>query len=648
MTEIELIDKIKERNKVLEKELKEENKEEEFYTEFLKNNKYNTFENMSKIDLCDIMIALFRINDQTISIEEVQEKIYNNKILIENLDANNFDKIYIGLAMLYDTENLSVLNEILNLSSTEKDRDKKLRYLTKQIVKKSPENMIILTEMTRILKDIDCDFTGILDLAEINPEAILDAFDMALTIKSIKDSLNDYNVFSVDVDEQNKEMPREMRRDDKKIKKEVLNAVFNEKYNLSLLNEDFNSINEYYRKIHNEELKRKRAIRKEINNNDEFLTTFKSAIARDEITNFNKIISYLSDEKMRLEVLKLIYEHNKVSYETLETTYNELSNNSKARYQVLLNQIGLDQDKYKIEVIMQKPYDEVEQMVTTLTKMGIKDQEALAVILETSNLERVNEVYELLDEELISQKTAIKYSTIFDVDKSTYQQVINNIKLFNKYNINPYYLENSQSTLLLDPNAISKNLEILKEYKLLNCLNQKINYKFLGREDLEEQIDEILELGHENNLIQNMDLLNISKERWQRIQALKSVNVPVTSYEELINNLTTNKFLIPDQSLHEYIYNVVPYRIGEKLSQLPSLQSKDEMFDDSNFDKTKRTYNINGTIISKNKAKRNYSKVKDLDLPMKEKILISLVSGSILSENEYENIRKKSYQKVNK
>lgn len=646
--EIELINKIKKHNKLLNDKLKEENEEEKFFADFLKNNRYDNVYDMIELDFCDLAVVLLRKNNQSLSITDLQDIIYDNENIFIDTSADDFIDVCRGINTLYEENKISKLKEVLLLPK--KISKENFTNLLDQVFDINKDSQYNLCMMTNVLSDIDCDFTKILDLMESEPIEVINTFNMIAALKNIKHVLADYNKIIAEIEKKYPESKkRQVKKEVNKYKEKLLNEMLSKEHDIPLINRELRDINNYYLTIHKNETQKKRNIKKEIKNNETFISELKSSLKQDEITNVEKIINLIKDHDLRKETLKLIYTHNKKYYETLQEEYQNLSSNSKSKYQVLLNQLGLEQGKYSIETIMQKSYDEVEKMTAILINMKIKDPDTIATVLETSDLKRVGEINKLLNKEIINKNTAIKYNSIFDIDKSSYQRLLNNIDLFNKYNINPYYLENSQSELFLDSDIIDKNLSVLKEYKLIDHLNADIDYLFLGRDDLENQIDEILELGFEKELEENMNLLNISKQRWKRIETLKSTNIGVSSYKELIENLTTDKFLIPDDQLDGYIYNIVPYRVNNKLLQLPLTNlSNDDMFDDSGFDKTKRTYNINGTIISKNKVKRNFSKIKDIDIPVEEKILISLVAGSILNENEYKNIRKKAYSNVKK
>ena len=53
---------------------------------------------------------------------------------------------------------------------------------------------------------------------------------------------------------------------------------------------------------------------------------------------------------------------------------------------------------------------------------------------------------------------------------------------------------------------------------------------------------------------------------------------------------------------------------------------------------TTRTYNINGTILSKNRVQRNYHDSKD-DEEVENKLMYSILHNSIMTQTEYETVK---------
>ena len=139
---------------------------------------------------------------------------------------------------------------------------------------------------------------------------------------------------------------------------------------------------------------------------------------------------------------------------------------------------------------------------------------------------------------------------------------------------------------------MGKNLNILKQYNLLDLLYTTTNYQFLQQEALDGKIDLALELGRENELTRNLGLLNYNSTRWQRLRILEALNISVEE-DMLDGTLHTDHFLVPDEKLNEYL-DITP--LPKEISLNP-----EEIIESS------RTYIYRGIPFSKNKVRRNLS-----------------------------------------
>ena len=106
--------------------------------------------------------------------------------------------------------------------------------------------------------------------------------------------------------------------------------------------------------------------------------------------------------------------------------------------------------------------------------------------------------------------------------------------------------------------------------------------------------------------------------------------------EELETVLKTDKFLIPDSKIDDYIYNATPYNIPE--IECESSNDVDDILEV--FSNTKRTYYIGGVVISKNKFKRNIASTNHTST---DSIFYSIIKDSYLSDEEISSIRKVLY-----
>ena len=104
-------------------------------------------------------------------------------------------------------------------------------------------------------------------------------------------------------------------------------------------------------------------------------------------------------------------------------------------------------------------------------------------------------------------------------------------------------------------------------------------------------IDKLIELGYENYLEEDLNLLN--SDKLLRLEALKAFEVEISNKEEL-DGVLTRKFYIADEDLLDYLPGSI---ILDNKVDLDSVNLDD-------YRDTSRAYNINGTLISINKVNR--------------------------------------------
>ena len=154
-------------------------------------------------------------------------------------------------------------------------------------------------------------------------------------------------------------------------------------------------------------------------------------------------------------------------------------------------------------------------------------------------------------------------------------------------------------------------------------------------------IDTLLELGYETALVEDLSILNY-QNNFKRLYLLKILNIPVESIGELKQVLSSEKFIVPTDTIDSYLYNA---NISQE--KQPDLEIIPSEFL-SEYSASSRTYNINGILISKNKVKRN---IQNLDESISSaNFLTFLTTNSILSDEEFSilksSITKHSSEKV--
>ena len=155
--------------------------------------------------------------------------------------------------------------------------------------------------------------------------------------------------------------------------------------------------------------------------------------------------------------------------------------------------------------------------------------------------------------------------------------------------------------------------------------------QFLSHPDLARKIDKVLELGYEALLESDIELLNYNDSAWERLEVLKSLNIPLpTTKEEVESILESPHFVVSKEEQERYLETPTAYikannvRDIVPVSALPIEQE------------TKRTYTIGGVIFSKPKVLRNLSQTESFTL---DGTIACITAGTNMQEKEYQNVK---------
>ena len=369
----------------------------------------------------------------------------------------------------------------------------------------------------------------------------------------------------------------------------------------------------------------KKTAQRELNNYQLLEKKITSALENDEITDAIKMLSKIQDQSIRIQVLKLVYEHNKTYYDRLVQEYNELLKNSSIRYQTLLTENELD--NIDVATIMNNSVEDVKTIISKLKQLNIKDKHVITTILQITDIETFELLMGYINQGLLKISFIISNPIIFSKTSEEYQRFIINMKLFKEIGFNPNYLNNSQNIFIEDPTIIGRNIEILKVYGFDKSLKRDIDYTFLTKEDLMLRLDNALELGLEQFLEEDLSILNYY-ENFRRIKVLQALNIELSSKDELIECLTSSIFLVPDESITNYIDTINPKEIT--MDSIP-----DDISILKKYQTSQRVYDVNGVLLSKKRIERNYAESEDIE----NRTLYSILHESILSKSNYRTLK---------
>lgn len=579
-----------------------------FYEEFV--SKYSPFsiESIKNMNYRDYFKAAINISMKDIPFSKIDEDMDK---FGELLNKKSVEDIVMLTDVLKTITEGKMDDKIIN-SLKDKNTRRGIRSLT-ELFKKN-EDSLSSNYFEGAVKDDETN--GIIPLLEYNkknPTLIIGIIGSVVAMKLL-----------IENDESIKQQLEVANRNGFKIKEKEKNRQLDKIYKNAFLTDELrgcfaninNHCSELEKKVKREERDKSRKIRAY----EDFINSLTKMFNNDEITNYESIIKKIPNDEIKIDFLKLVYQHNKVFYEDLNSTYEELSKNSTIHFLALLKKYNISKDEIDLSKVMRNKYDDVEESLSILAFMGF-DKDIIIKAIQISNLDTINYLKMLRARGVISNEGFRLYPDLFDPNSAIFYTLNQNIKTLGKYKINPAVFVNNIN-VLLECNLENK-LSILEEYNLIKSMKNNGDYSYLIKENLVSLIDKIIELGYENFLVGDLTLLN--EDNWDRIYLLKSIGEEVTSKADLLAVLRDNSFMVSNSKIDKYISNIVPYYDFKDDVDITTL---------NNFKGTERTYNINGVIVSKNRFIRNCKKNKN------DSVLKNLVYGGIYSKEEIESMIK--------
>jgi hypothetical protein len=614
MTIIEIENLIEARKKTLLEEMNKDPVDQfgfNYCKEYTKDCPVRNANDFAKLDIWRCLECLYftiayetakEENKKSPEFKKIKKDFDSIKNLFDNFDSNN---MYSFTKLVFELGNNGLLEYLINY--LEETNVIKARKTLRQIT--DNKYLIDIINDFKKLKDKEgCNIIVLFKMMEEEPAASNELFSLLYAhIEMNEEKEKFYEGF---------EKFNITARD--KTKKKFLNDYLKEDYEINEIINTIGKINNFVYEKEHDDLKRQKTVTKEIKGLETSLKLLKESLEKEEITNITSIVKTIQNDIIKLAIIKLIYEHNMKYYSRLENEMNELSKNSKVKYQAVLNEIGISKDNYNVESIMHNSVEDIEKIISIISKYNLKEKEILK-ILQNSNLEIVTKIKELIEKGYLNIDFISNNIDIYYANSPKFQLFLKNIDILDDYNINPYNFRYSLNVLFENSNNLKTNLAILNNYNLLKNLKTTNNYQFLLFDNLDIRIDKIIELGYESYLEENLAILN--SNNLKRLELIKALNIPIDSCEELLNVLNSNKFFIKDEDLDKYIPST---------SNIPNISlniSNDEL---DSYRKTTRAYNFNGVLISINKVKRLLLENKKLEE--------AIFSNTTLSNEEYDNI----------
>lgn len=612
-----------EKNRIEIEQYPEDQKLKYFRQFFSENN--TSLQGLLKANGSDIAAALI-LRDESIGNDDVipiLTIIYNNRKLFDNLSIGEMGRVLTIMTKLSDCGIYKEFYKILKRDS--------LFYVDKSYGYKTN----IVNDFKKMIKRLDipqssfADFMFLLQKYNIQTE---EACALTATLNSIKrkSNISENEIFDL----MNK-FPRKVLRQTEKL----LSRNNKAKGQIAdRLTEGIKEARTCFEKKTQSDKAKRRSLEKAKGIYDQIEEKVTKALQRKQITDPESLIYKIPSEKVRRQVLRIIDEHNKKYYAELLSEYEELSKKDASHYQVLLARYGVSPESYNVTAVMGKSLDDIEKMLEQLSKLKITESADIVEILQESTPKVLIDYVALVEKGIITSSLITANKSILNPKTEEYENFMSNFSLLREKKINPRYLKKCQNVFLTPHDRFADNIETIEKYNLMPQLKLSFDSSFLSQDCLAESIDLLLELGYEPLLEENLELLNYS-DSFERLKVVKALNIPISSKNELVDILTVKKFIVPDDSITDYIYNAVEFEMQDKhfSSDNPAKGTDTTLETLQNYVNTSRTYDFEGTLISINKVERNLSKI-DGNVDESTGLLYAIIDGSTLSDEEITKI----------
>lgn len=598
-----------------------------FCKEFVENNNLSSAEGFMNSDVYEICKCIYYIyNKDKKSMKECIDFIESYKGYFQEQDEYDFrmfvDMIYYFINLDSIEQVIEILEENNGIKARAKMRlidfsEKDFDLTLSERAEKNSNHYKVLTELRHIKKD--CNVALLLQEFQ-NNEAI--AIILGL-IEAHKKMLFEKDTF-LDLLEE-KSIKKKNTTGAKKKLKGFLKNNFKIKNILSELRviSKYVTEEEYRKNTHN------RQIEREIKNNDKAFEVLSSAAKQAEITDARSIIKKIKDEELKNCFLKFIYNHNMKYYVELDKKLESIRSNTSTLYLDELSKHGLLSNSCDVIEFMHNNIDDFREILSIITKYRLTKIQMISILRNTT-IEIVRKIDDYVRDGYLSIIYVRENVQIFNPNDDNLSIIDSNVKILDNNGINPKIFIDYPEILLMNKKLLFKNIKLLDDYQLKGCIRTTDDYHFMLDDNLEEKIDKLIELGYGEFLDNDLSLLNYTD--YNRLEILKYMNIPVSSIDKMKEVLDTDKFIVDDDSLEQYIPSAVSYNEKQNFSFDLNILEENKI--------DRRTYLINGVIISSNKVKR----LLDKGLDMYDAIFYN----TNLSQDEYDAVLKMLRQYIKK
>ena len=576
----EIIEEIRKEKEKVTKKYKQTSPELQFYEQFLKNKDFSNPITYTNIKIKDFIIAYVRSQIKTYSFEELQKiasylRTFFDETSFENINHTRKTMYYLASPKVYP---------IIRRFLEEKNITKR-NYFLYRLVEKNDFDETMMNGVETMVKQQDGKLMEFVHEFAKNNEVWNDTLIFAYGLKMISERKKQ---LEIDLMIANNKIP--LTAFDKN---KIIIDTLKKDFAIKKLESHCRKIIKYYKIIKQKEKNTQTAEKHIIDRYNRLINTIKRTSNQEEITDYEKFISAIPKQELRIKILKYIYEHNKVYYNRLNQEYQSLSQNSILKYQRLLEKYYLSKYLDSKKIAQHYTYNDLKYLLENINNMTITNPQTIKKIILNTSKEYINQINDLIAEEILSKKTIAMHPEILEQDKNLVQNIKININNLETKNTDYKIFSKDQYPLLITPKTLSINLQTLKSYQLQELLENATDYTFLETADLEEKINLVLELGLEKALESDLGLLSYEKSRLNRLKILEQLNIPVTN-DQLRAVLNTDKFIVPTNKIESYI---IEKKLEDSTLQQLHISKED-------IKETPRTYIYQDIYFSKNKVKK--------------------------------------------
>ena len=612
-----LLKQIEENKDNLYNKLNEPNEENEFFEEFSSSLSLNVIDNLTKIDVLDFVKAYFLVYSKNKSYEDITAVIEEISPFFEHkLKSISFFKLVEDILELKDKVLKDDLIKLINGKS-------------KKLLNSDDEKRVLMIKKIQKLENTK--LQKFIELCYEDTETVGETCSLLITMYNVRHVRQRFEAEEIRLNG----MTNKEKELFKELVKKAEKDLFEFKFKSKDIEESIDGIRRYASDIISEEKARKRKIKKNFSNYTYLESWIKRFKHNQEITTIPDEVMQLDDEELQKQILERIYNNNMSIYTQIEKKYNDLSSNSYNKYSLLLEQYGIDISNYNIDIT--NDINEVEKILKLVSSLNIKSPHKIVEIINTSKLEIVESINNLVKKGYIDNEYVNNNINIFG---DSYIDLISNIEEFKKERLSLSSISKLKDSLCEDSDTIQRNIAVLKEYGLFSSLGDCSSSSFLNKEQLEKKIDKLLELGMEQFLKEDLSLLNYEDSVYDKILLAYKLNIPIEDTNSLHNILST-PFIVSDDNIDTYLFNV-------SRKSLDSLEDTNINKDDllellEKKQSSENVYDFDGVLISKNKVSRNLENSDD-EIPLKT-VILCMIDDKILDTDELEKITKSLYPK---